>query len=128
MQLGLFIMFRKCRVLNMQERYRIALLKACRIVGGQTQLAGKIKVGRSRLNKWINRNKGSVPFLCAIDIETATLGQITCYELVPEWERIVEHCLRYKNEIKNTGCISDTSNLTVTSFLENDRDDDDMTE
>jgi DNA-binding transcriptional regulator YdaS (Cro superfamily) len=76
----------------MQKKHRLALLKACHILGGQKQLAEKIKVDPSRLNKWINRNKGSMPFQCALDIETATSGQVTCYELVPRCEKDVEYC------------------------------------
>jgi DNA-binding transcriptional regulator YdaS (Cro superfamily) len=75
----------------MQEKCRIALLRACRIVGGQKELAARIKVNPSRLNKWITRHKGSLPFQCAIDIEKATSGQVTCAELVPKWEKVVAH-------------------------------------
>jgi DNA-binding transcriptional regulator YdaS (Cro superfamily) len=82
----------------MQEKHRIALLKACRIAGGQKQLAEKINVHPSRLNKWINRNKGALPYPCALEIENATAGQVTCYELVPKWEKVVEACQRNLNK------------------------------
>jgi DNA-binding transcriptional regulator YdaS (Cro superfamily) len=75
----------------MHNKQRIALLKACRIVGGQKQLAEMIHVGQSRLNKWINRNKKHIPYWYAIDIERVTQGQVTCEELVPEWEEIKVH-------------------------------------
>lgn len=80
----------------MYDKYRLALLKACKIVGGQMQLAEKIHVDPSRLNKWINRSKRYLPYQCAVDIEKATSGQVTCYELVPEWEKVADHCKQQK--------------------------------
>jgi DNA-binding transcriptional regulator YdaS (Cro superfamily) len=103
----------------MHEKHRIALLKACRIVGGQKQLAQRIKVNPSRLNKWINRNKGTVPYQFALDIENATLGQVTCYELVPKWEKVVEHCKRNKEEVNDIPPVFHVNNLTTDGVSEN---------
>ncbi len=74
----------------MQSNHKIALLKACRIAGGQKQLAKKINVDPSRLNKWINRDK-SIPARYAFAIENITLGQVTCYELLPEWAPFIAY-------------------------------------
>jgi DNA-binding transcriptional regulator YdaS (Cro superfamily) len=76
----------------MKDSCHLALLKACRILGGQKQLAEKIKIHPSRLNKWINRSKRVIPYACALEIEQATEGQVTCHELLPEWEKVVKHC------------------------------------
>jgi DNA-binding transcriptional regulator YdaS (Cro superfamily) len=103
----------------MKKEHRIALLKACHIVGGQKQLAEKIKVDPSRLNKWLNRNKGSIPFQCALDIETATSGQVTCYELVPRWEEAVEHCQQNKAEINDTSHVPCVNSSKTDRVLEN---------
>jgi DNA-binding transcriptional regulator YdaS (Cro superfamily) len=82
----------------MQKNHRMALLKACHIMGGQKQLAKGIKVNVSRLNKWINRNKGPIPLRYALAIENATSGQVTCDELISSWWKIVEHCKRKKSK------------------------------
>src|SRR5438128_841273 len=103
----------------MQEKYRQALLKACRLMGGQKQLAERININPSRLNKWINRNKGTVPFQCALDIESATSGQVTCDELVPRWEKVVAHCSRNKEEINYARCTSHVNSLTIQGSSEN---------
>jgi DNA-binding transcriptional regulator YdaS (Cro superfamily) len=75
----------------MQEEIRNALLKACQLVGGQKQLAKQLQIDPSRLNKWINRNKRSVPYEFAIRIEELTHGRVTCKQLLPKWQKVVEH-------------------------------------
>ncbi len=91
----------------MKDKYRMALLRACFIAGGQKQLAEKIKVNPSRLNKWINRSKGSLPLQFALAIENATSGQVTCRELAQKWEEITEHCEQDKNETNDMPCSLD---------------------
>jgi DNA-binding transcriptional regulator YdaS (Cro superfamily) len=113
----------------MQEEHRLALMKACQIVGGQKQLAERIKVNPTRLNKWINRNKGSVPFQYALDIEAATSGQVTCYELLPRWEKVIEHCLQNKAKVNDTShvpCVNGSTTVLEdknTADLTQDKED-----
>jgi DNA-binding transcriptional regulator YdaS (Cro superfamily) len=90
----------------MKDKYRMALLRACYIAGGQKQLAEKIKVNPSRLNKWINRSKGSLPLQFALAIENATSGQVTCRELAQKWEGIAQ-CKQDKNETNDMQCSLD---------------------
>lgn len=80
----------------MQYNYRSALLKASRLVGGQKQLAQQLHITPSRLNKWINRSKSNqgIPYGYALAIEKITHGEVSCFELIPEWEKIVAHCLK----------------------------------
>jgi DNA-binding transcriptional regulator YdaS (Cro superfamily) len=68
---------------------------------------------KSVLNKPLT---GSVPFQSALDIEAATSGQVTCYELVPRWEKVIEHCRRNNeiNDISHVPCVN-----RLTTVLEN---------
>jgi DNA-binding transcriptional regulator YdaS (Cro superfamily) len=56
-----------------------------------------------------------VPFQCALDIEGVTSGQVTCYELVPRWDKAVE-C--YKRNKKKTHTL-DSNDLTNDYISEN---------
>jgi DNA-binding transcriptional regulator YdaS (Cro superfamily) len=69
----------------MKNKCHLALLKACRILGGQKKLADKIKIDRSRLNKWINRKVKIIPLKFALEIERATWGRVTHRELFSKW-------------------------------------------
>lgn len=85
----------------MKNNYRSALLKACRLMGGQKQLAHCLHIDPSRLNKWINRGKQGVPYGYALAIEEVTKGEVSCFELIPQWEKIVEHCIKYCSRKEN---------------------------
>ncbi len=62
--------------------HTVALLKAIRLLGTQSELARQLKVKRETVNKWLNRNK-HIPFEYAMAIEILTDHQINCYELAP---------------------------------------------
>jgi DNA-binding transcriptional regulator YdaS (Cro superfamily) len=62
--------------------HQASLLKACRSVGSQAELARRIGVSRAQVNHWLNRgDKISYEYLIAI--ETATNGQVSRHDLAP---------------------------------------------
>jgi DNA-binding transcriptional regulator YdaS (Cro superfamily) len=83
-----------------ENKCHLALLKACRILGGQKQLAEQIKIHPSRLNKWINRRSKIIPFACALEIERATGGQVMCHEFFAEWGKVWTHFQKRKQSLE----------------------------
>lgn len=61
-----------------------ALERACKKVGGQSALAGKIGVRQSTLWHWLNRAKRGAPAEFVPAIEAATGGEVSRHELRPD--------------------------------------------
>jgi len=57
-----------------------ALKKACQCLGSQKALAKKIGVTEQSVSNW----KSKVPAERCLDIQNATAGIVTCYELRPD--------------------------------------------
>lgn len=60
-----------------------ALLKAIDIVGGQAALARFCGVSQPSVNKWLHKSR-YVPAERVLDIERATKGKVTRYQLRPD--------------------------------------------
>lgn len=58
-----------------------ALDKAIRIAGSQSKLAARLGVTRQHISNW--RRRGVPPIRCR-EIEAATDGEVTCYDLLPD--------------------------------------------
>jgi DNA-binding transcriptional regulator YdaS (Cro superfamily) len=58
------------------------LLTAIRFFGSQSKMANALKLKRSTVNNWLNRDK-HIPFEYAIAIEMLTKGVVTRYEIAP---------------------------------------------
>lgn len=59
-----------------------ALDKACQIVGSQNNLAARLGIRCASISGW--RRRGKVPTDRCLDIERATDGQVTCFDLRPD--------------------------------------------
>lgn len=58
------------------------LLTAIRFFGSQSKMAEALKLKRSTVNNWLNRDR-QVPFEYAVAIELLTRGKVTRYEIAP---------------------------------------------
>ncbi len=59
-----------------------AIEKACIEVGGQSQMADLLGVTPQAVSKWINKSRA--PAERCLDIEAATEGKVTRYQLRPD--------------------------------------------
>jgi DNA-binding transcriptional regulator YdaS (Cro superfamily) len=64
-----------------------ALLRAVKLIGGQTALARALDISQGQVWSWINRDKRASA-LYTVDIEELTQGAVTRYELRPDIFRI----------------------------------------
>lgn len=63
-----------------------ALRRAIKIIGSQEKLAEKLGITQGAISHWFNKNIGLVPPIdYVIEIEKATGGQVTRYELRPDF-------------------------------------------
>lgn len=63
-----------------------ALKKAIKIVGSQGKLAERLGITQGAISHWFNKNVGLVPPLeYVVEIEKATNGRVTRYELRPDF-------------------------------------------
>ncbi len=68
-----------------------AISKAAEIVGSEKILAAKIGVRRQKLNYW--KLNALLPLEKAIEVFTATGGQVSLYELRPDCKRSIKEFL-----------------------------------
>ncbi|MDY7578161.1 helix-turn-helix domain-containing protein [Herbaspirillum sp. RTI4] len=59
-----------------------AILKACRLVGGQSKLAKALGISPQAVQQWVSRQ--FAPACRCRAIETATLGRVSRFELRPD--------------------------------------------
>jgi DNA-binding transcriptional regulator YdaS (Cro superfamily) len=64
-----------------------ALLRAVKLLNGQTALARALGISQGQVWSWINRDKRASA-LYAVDIEELTQGAVTRYELRPDVFRV----------------------------------------
>lgn len=63
-----------------------ALRRAIKIIGSQEKLAEKLGITQGAVSHWFNKNIGLVPPIdYVVEIEKATNGQVTRYELRPDF-------------------------------------------
>lgn len=63
-----------------------ALREAIKIVGSQEKLAEKLGITQGAVSHWFNKNIGTVPPIdYVVEIERATNGLVTRYELRPDF-------------------------------------------
>ena len=63
-----------------------ALRRAIKIVGSQEKLAEKLGITQGAVSHWFNKNVGLIPPLdYVVEIEKATGGKVTRYELRPDF-------------------------------------------
>ena len=70
-----------------------ALHQVCHRFGGQSNLARKLMVSPSRVNKWLNQGI-RIPYEYAIAIEHMTNGEITCQMLLPFCKTVLPSSLQ----------------------------------
>ncbi len=60
------------------------LKRACLIMGSQSKLAGKLKVSKQAISKWLVKNN-LTPIFRAFQIEKITESEVTAKQLRPDY-------------------------------------------